>query len=553
MQTQLVERWIYWGAAFVFGMLLWAHILVLPPHEGFDETAHYSYISYLADEYQIPILGRTPLDQNVNNERFGLPKPYHSEPPFEQNNGTTYKIFFDQLSDVEREHILRKYWFTSNRSVTFKPDNEKNWEAQHPPLYYTLMTLPYRISTEWSVGMRLLWLRFFSIMLVVVSLIFWFESIQIMPVNSFSRYILVLSGLIILFFPSLFFDLARLGNDGLAVCLFAGIFYFLLACYYQDGEKRFRNFLCLSIFLGLGLLTKLFFLPITIGTLGAYIWQEINRRHFSWKVLLLHLASCFGLILLISGWWYIWCFYQYDAVFISDELIRFKNIEDPLGQHLSWTAFLFQLIRNFGSFCGSFLWSGTWSWIRRPLESYLLFGPLALLIMISGYRFLRRHHKIELALWVACFFHLIMIFGGFGYHMYLRVKYTGLGSGTGGYYLFIAWPAIGCLAAICFGNTRSLIWKYCLVFAFGCVLIFEISGWWILLQVYAGVIEKVENVKTGIGAINLTPENLLFVLERLKDLVFPYSANVLYLCATIMKIFLVWVAIFRYPQPTIAD
>jgi hypothetical protein len=44
-----------------------------------------------------------------------------------------------------------------------------------------------------------------------------------------TRHFLLLAGLAALFFPSLFYDLARLGNDSLAALLFAGSFYFLLA------------------------------------------------------------------------------------------------------------------------------------------------------------------------------------------------------------------------------------------------------------------------------------------------------------------------------------
>ena len=45
-----------------FVSLLLAHVLILPPFESFDETAHYSYVSQLWDRHEIPDFLTTPLD-----------------------------------------------------------------------------------------------------------------------------------------------------------------------------------------------------------------------------------------------------------------------------------------------------------------------------------------------------------------------------------------------------------------------------------------------------------------------------------------------------------
>ena len=71
-----IEAWGVWGVAITFCLALYAHMLILPPFEGFDEPAHYSYISYLADQHRIPILGVTPLDRTMEEESADLPKPY---------------------------------------------------------------------------------------------------------------------------------------------------------------------------------------------------------------------------------------------------------------------------------------------------------------------------------------------------------------------------------------------------------------------------------------------------------------------------------------------
>ena len=365
--------------------------------------------------------------------------------------------------------------------------------------------------------------------------------------------LMVLWALIIIFFPSLFFDLARLGNDSLSALLFAGVFYFLLACIYQGINRRFLNLLWLSIMLGLGLLTKLFFLPIAAGAVAFYVW--LGRRgdeRLGWRVLSAHLAVCFAIVLLISGWWYVQSFHRYGMVFVSDEMMEFRYAKDALGLHLPLASFIGQLGQNFAGFCTSFIWSGTQSWIPRFPLSNLLWFPLFLLTIAGAYKSFRRE-KLEPSFWLACLFVFIPLVLGFLYHMYTRVKFTGVGSGTGGYYLFVVWPVIGCLATFCFENAKSSAGKFLLILAIGLVFAFEVSGWWFLMQIFSGVVEKAGSINRGVGAVSLTPANLRFAIENLKDLAFPWLANLFYIASIVVKGMLLWLAIFRYHDLQIKD
>ncbi|PYM60955.1 MAG: hypothetical protein DMD79_14360 [Candidatus Rokuibacteriota bacterium] len=42
-----------------------AHVAILPPWEGFDETAHYSYLQQLADRGELPRLGTARMSTDV--------------------------------------------------------------------------------------------------------------------------------------------------------------------------------------------------------------------------------------------------------------------------------------------------------------------------------------------------------------------------------------------------------------------------------------------------------------------------------------------------------
>jgi hypothetical protein len=48
-----------------------AHVAILPPWEGFDETAHYSYLQQLADRGELPRLGTARMSTDV--ERYCVP------------------------------------------------------------------------------------------------------------------------------------------------------------------------------------------------------------------------------------------------------------------------------------------------------------------------------------------------------------------------------------------------------------------------------------------------------------------------------------------------
>jgi hypothetical protein len=90
--------------------------------------------------------------------------------------------------------------------------------------------------------------------------------------------------------------------------------------------------------------------------------------------------------------------------------------------------------------------------------------------------------------------------------------------------------------------------KYLLTLAFVCVLIYEIRGWWLRLQFYAGIVEWAEEAKKWVGEISFSSNNVIFVLERLDGLIFPYYANVLFVLSFLFKCSIIWFAIFRYNE-----
>jgi len=535
------EKLIAGGIILVFIFQCLALILILPPYEGFDETGHYSYISVLKDKHLIPDFRYTPLDATVEEDREGLPRPYGRKPPFEENEGINYSEFFNEVPIEERNESVRKFWELPEKAVSYKPGQDINWEGQHPPLYYLIMVIPYQVARGWSPGMRILFLRFFSILIACGSLVFWYKSVRL-PQSKTTRQVILLGGLVILFFPSLVFDLSRIGNDSLAVFIFSGVFYFLLSSY-KSRQNQLTDFVKLSVALGFGLITKMFFLPVMLGVILYTLWLGIKVNKIGTKALILRLSLLVIVPLIISGWWFVLFYKRYGMLFGSAELYMFRQISNPLGDELTFLQFLMQMLRIQAAFIATFLWSGTWSWVHRPLWYYALFAPIFILL-IGNLLKVRKFKTERRQILIASTILLVPILLGFAYHMYQRVRFTGVGSGTGGYYLFFAWPILAVLFSVVFETEENITSKILTLIGFGMVLFFEISGWWFSTLIYSGIVVKMGSIKTGIGLIPLNIANFSIVVNRLRQITFPCWSVIFFVVSYAVKIILVILVIF---------
>src|ERR1700758_5676613 len=99
-----LATWLMLAAVALTGF---AHLAFLPPFEGFDETAHFSYIQQIADEGHIPRPSSSKLSTDV--EAYPGPFPYSPVAPFDQNNGLTYKAFFAGTPPGTFGPVIRLY------------------------------------------------------------------------------------------------------------------------------------------------------------------------------------------------------------------------------------------------------------------------------------------------------------------------------------------------------------------------------------------------------------------------------------------------------------
>ncbi len=533
------ENRIVWCVAATFVCLLLAQSLIMPPYEGFDETAHYSYISYLSDRGNVPDLRFTPLDASIRSDCAGLPGRYSGRPPFDVADRMTYHRFFNAIPDSVRVAASDKFW-NLPRSVQYEPDEDPNWQGQHPPLYYLLMVTPYRLLADATPAARVFGLRLVSIVLVCCSLLFWVLMLRLFSIGR-ARTLVLLAGAVVLFVPSFYYGLARMGNGSLVTFLFAGTFYFLLAV----GRRKTRWFdlLGLSIFIGLGLITKQFFLPVWAGAVICLLWYGWKSRQRP-GVIGVRVATLIVVPLVIAGWWYLIYFGRYGVLFGGAESILSQSVTVHWIDQVSTGEFFSQLLRSIAAFGATFFWSGSWSYVHRPFWQYAAFVPFGLLWLVRFIDNFRRMTSEEARnVVVAAIVVLALTKIALGIHLIERLCLTG--TGTGGYNLFAAWPMLGVLLAPVLLSGADRFARALTLAAFGVLLWFDLSGFWFEAQVYSGLVAKAGSVKAGVGALPLTPSNFATSVERLRLISFPVWGWAFFVIATGLKMYLLRLIIFR--------
>ena len=439
-----------WGATVVLLLGIYAfglaQIAILPPFEGFDEPGHYSYLQQIAETGTWPRHGDA-MSANIDDYLKVAPTAAAMSPRW------TYQSFMTADAGViaaGRDAIHAE----PSSPGAWRPGTIVNWEAQHPPLYYALLAPAYRWSAGWSLGARLLLLRSISYTLawsaqVLASL----GAIRHAKLNSLPPGIVILSpALWALMFPMWFPDMARLGNDSLVVVLAACVG---LLAGRLVGEPRGPGLhLGLGVVLGLGLITKATFLPLTLATLGLLAWRCWRQRRSSEvKGALVGFMACAFACVCVAGWWYVVQIVQMGSMIGSNDDINLgglNGLREGLVQHGSVSAFLRMPV----IFELSMIWAGTWSAVFPPLVTIvpLLAAPVVLALAAAAALRTRILTFVDvLAMSTLALFTL-----GLAYHSVILIAETG--SAAPAWYLQSFAPVLWPLLA--WGIAATLRWRW---------------------------------------------------------------------------------------------
>lgn len=426
--TELFKRNMLYLAALLF--LGIGYIALVPPYEGFDENAHFSSLRQIADTGTIPVYGQSFFPADVAG--YKGPVPFGSlEPPFDKD--LVYSKFFAEPQNYTK---FQELYRTPRQPITFEPSQTPNWQAQHPPLYYLLLAPFTRLTEGLSFTSQFFLLRLLSYFLALAGVMFGLRAGQEAVsrpddpdfLNGYAAYPVI--------FPMMFPEFARLGNDSL--CLFlAGLVALFLTRYLQAPHKT-GPAVALGITLGLGLLTKAFFIPMTVAVLGFLILRQLRAQQGKvepvgrWRTLLL----IAGVALLLGGGWYAYKYIVYhdiiggnDAIHLADKGGFVANMQE----HFSLLA----LARGVVVTLVTWSWTGTWSLARLPAILHLPLLAFTLGVLGVYVATIRKRPATDAA-WFPIW--LMAIFGaGLFYHILISLAINGNGN-TPGYYLHVLLP-----------------------------------------------------------------------------------------------------------------
>jgi hypothetical protein len=341
----------------------------VPMWEGFDEWAHYGYIDYLERHSRLS-LSSEPVSREIEESLKVLPVPWIFR--LQHPSLTTHDDYW-KLPEPERRIREEKLRNLKPGDAQATPDSQfKLYEAQQPPLYYLLLYLPHKATADWPLASRVYVLRFLSVLLASLVIPLGFAAARMalgawLPSLKLAAFLAVM--------PELLINVARVGNESLSIPVFTGLVYCCLRLLRSKAAAGYA--LSSGLLLGLGLLTKAYFLAAVPVLLLVFAWSWITRPRER-RVIAAHAACALLLAGILSGWWYwrnqrvtgSWSGHMFDAQMKdAGRISLLQNITRVRWYQAVETTFF------------SHVWFGNWSFLQVRSWIYRLARWAAVLII----------------------------------------------------------------------------------------------------------------------------------------------------------------------------
>jgi hypothetical protein len=263
---------------------LWACFLVrllfyssmLPLWEGYDEWAHFAVVRAIAFGGQaLPVRdGPVPRDVEASLQLAPVPWEMRYLPP----PSVSEDDFWTMPAEARRERQAAFRAMPPAWGHQIATGGLKAYEALQPPLYYWLMAPVLRLAANCSLAWQVMALRWIGSLIASLAVPLVFRLGELVFAD---RRLALGSAAVVALMPGMALDVARVGNDCLAVVLFT-----LLTVMAVSTSRREW---WLGIVLGLGLLTKAYFLAAVPALALVLGWR-------AWKP--------FAAAAAVAGWWY---------------------------------------------------------------------------------------------------------------------------------------------------------------------------------------------------------------------------------------------------------
>jgi len=409
---------------------LWYSAL-MPAWEGYDEPFHFAALQNVASGHGMP-RADTLVSLEVQSSLHLLPLPWELQFQSIPQPLTTHDDFW-RLSPAERKQRADAVRTLAPEQGS-EPANEpiQNYESQQAPLYYWLAGVPMGWMSGSPLLTRLYLLRMLNVLLAsaVVPLAF---RIARRVLCSDLQAIGVVA--IIVLLPELMINLARVGNESLALICYSLLLEAALQVAQQP--KSWRWWIILGFALGVGLLTKAYFLtaiPAVVVLAAISIWSARDAGTSKSAILGVTARFCAALAvaLAIAGGWYArvhattgsWSG-QADDVGLRHVSLLQKLSAVP---QVNWKSGVLSVVV-------SHIWFGGWSFLRIPRGLYMA-AMLVIVVAIVGIviRLSRRrdpNDEIRDVLVLAAFY--LCFWAGLAYHVLITFLHLGVSASTGWY------------------------------------------------------------------------------------------------------------------------
>ncbi|MGH2535121.1 MAG: ArnT family glycosyltransferase [Thermomicrobiales bacterium] len=348
-------------------------VIVFPAFTGHDEVAHFAYVELVATEYRVPRIPDLDEWQAAYNET-------REAPPGDYVPAKLYPYCRSFTADWLCNPDSRSYQRNPPRVVTWTGGAEffpSGWiyTANHPPLYYLLMTPVYWATDGASAASQQYAMRTASITFGVLTvLLAYLLATTLFPGDPFLG---ITVPAFVAFQPQVSYEAAMLNNDIVAIALFSLILYLLV----RGLRDRFPWRLCALTggAFGLALLAKgtaITVIPIIalavilgVGWRGAREWVAKG-------------AVIAGIGGLLAAPWYLFLYRTYGNLDGFEQISRLQVWsyfnEDPPGiLDQFWN-------RDFAAMRWKETW-GEFGWRRIHLGDGLLWAiGIVCLVALAG-------------------------------------------------------------------------------------------------------------------------------------------------------------------------
>ena len=353
--------------SFLFVVKQIIFVLAFPAFTGHDEVAHYAYLRVFASEGRVP---KIP-DLDVWQARYGA----GTDTGEDRVPGELYRYCRYFTLDWYCDPTDARFGRIGPTAVTYSGEfYPSGWiyTANHPPLYYAVMTPVYLLTESASPATQLYVLRLAAVPFGLLTVLLAFLTIRI--VFPTDRFLMVVVPTFVAFQTQVSYEAAMLNNDVLGITTYSLVLYLIV----RGIRDRFPKRLCLmlGVALGLAMLTKSTALT-AVGISGLAIMLRMGVKDLRG---LLERGVLVGLPLaVLVAPWYVFLYATYGN-FSALEQVKALQYWNDGGQ--SFFGMLGD--RDFAEKRFSETW-GEFGWRRIPFDGTMMWViGLPLLIALVG-------------------------------------------------------------------------------------------------------------------------------------------------------------------------